>query len=266
MAEGNGGAEANPLLENGPLPAFDRVEAEHVEPAVRKLLAELESELSRIEESAAPSYLQVIAPLESLNDRLGAVWGAVGHLMGVRNSDALREAYEAVQGEVVAFGLRQGQSRPIYDALVALEASDEYAQLDAAQRRIVDELIRGARHAGVALEGAEKERFNEIQQALAQLSTEFSNHVLDATKAFSITVRESNQMAGTPESLRELTAQAAREAGEADADAVNGPWRLTLDAPCLIPFLEHARTGACASSSIARTSPGRAQGTSTTRP
>jgi oligopeptidase A len=37
---------------------------------------------------------------------------------------------------------------------------------------------------GVALEGEAKERFNAIQQELAQLSTKFSNNVLDATKAF----------------------------------------------------------------------------------
>jgi Zn-dependent oligopeptidase len=35
---------------------------------------------------------------------------------------------------------------------------------------------------GVGLEGEAKERFNAIQQQLAQLSTKFSNNVLDATK------------------------------------------------------------------------------------
>jgi oligopeptidase A len=34
----------------------------------------------------------------------------------------------------------------------------------------------------VALEGEAKERYNAIQQQLAQLSTKFSNNVLDATK------------------------------------------------------------------------------------
>ena len=38
------------------------------------------------------------------------------------------------------------------------------------------------RHAVV--QGSAKERFNEIQQELSQLSTKFSNNLLDATKAF----------------------------------------------------------------------------------
>jgi hypothetical protein len=36
---------------------------------------------------------------------------------------------------------------------------------------------------GAALDGAEKERYNEIATELSALSTEFSNNVLDATKA-----------------------------------------------------------------------------------
>lgn len=39
----------------------------------------------------------------------------------------------------------------------------------------------------VGLEGADKERFNEIKMRLAELSTKFSNNVLDATKAFGMT-------------------------------------------------------------------------------
>lgn len=35
-----------------------------------------------------------------------------------------------------------------------------------------------------AAQGSAKERFNEIQQELSQLSTKFSNNLLDATKAF----------------------------------------------------------------------------------
>jgi hypothetical protein len=51
--------------------------------------------------------------------------------MGVKNSDALRDAYEAVQSEVVTYALRQGQSRPIYDALVALKDGPDWSKLDA---------------------------------------------------------------------------------------------------------------------------------------
>ncbi len=46
-------------------------------------------------------------------------------------------------------------------------------------------------------------------------------------------------MDGVPESLRQLAAQGARDHGEPEATAEAGPWRITLDAPVLMPFLEH---------------------------
>ena len=46
-------------------------------------------------------------------------------------------------------------------------------------------------------------------------------------------------MAGAPDILRALAAQSAAEEGEEGATAEAGPWRITLDAPVLLPFLEH---------------------------
>lgn len=57
-----------------------------------------------------------------------------------------------------------------------------WANLTEAQQRVVDIELRDFVLGGVALEGEEKERYNVIQQELAQLSTKFSNNVLDATK------------------------------------------------------------------------------------
>ena len=77
------------------------------------------------EKSAAPTWSGVVEPLERIGDRLATPWGVVGHLLGVKNSPALRNAHEAVQPDVVRFGLRVAQSKPLFDALVALEKSAE---------------------------------------------------------------------------------------------------------------------------------------------
>lgn len=54
----------------------------------------------------------------------------VNHLLGVQNSDALREAHQSVQPEVVGLFTRIGQSRPLYDAMVAIrETPAEWAKV-----------------------------------------------------------------------------------------------------------------------------------------
>jgi oligopeptidase A len=225
----------NPLLDERGLPRFGEIGAAHVEPGMRALLAELERELDALERDVRPSWQGVVEPLERLQDRLGTRWGIVGHLLGVKNEPALRAAHEAVQPDVVRFGMRVAQSRPIYDALVALQKGPDFAALDAAQRRIVEVLVRDAVLSGVGLEGAARERFNAIVTELAELQTRFSNHVLDATKAFALVLRDPADVAGLPESALELAAQSAREAGD------TGAWRLTLDQPSLVPALQHLK-------------------------
>ena len=58
--------------------------------------------------------------------------------------------------------------------------------MDPAQQRIVDAALKDAELSGVGLSGKQKETFNDIQRSLAELSPQFSTHVLAATKAFSL--------------------------------------------------------------------------------
>src|SRR5262249_25478588 len=126
-------------------------------------------------------------------------------------------------------------------ALKAIQTGEAWSGLDATQRRIVESLVRDAELSGVGLEGEPQARFNAIQTELAELSTRFSNHVLDATKAWALTLRTAEEIAGLPPSLLELAAQAARQAGEEEATAETGPWRITLEAPSYVPFMQHSR-------------------------
>jgi oligopeptidase A len=230
----------NPLLLPGPLPAFDKIRAEHVEPAIRALLADIETGLEELERTAEPTWAGLIEPLERLGERLRFAWGTVGHLMSVRNSKEMRAAHEAMQPEVVRVMSRISQSKPLYEAAKQLRDGPAFARLDGAQRRIVDKMVQSAELSGVGLEGAAKERFNAIRTELSDLSTKFSNAVLDSTKEFALDLFEHDDVAGLPESARQLAAHAAREAGHANATAEAGPWRITLDLPSLVPFLQHA--------------------------
>ncbi|MEO0480419.1 MAG: M3 family metallopeptidase [Planctomycetota bacterium] len=231
----------NPLL--GPLhqpPAFDRVETEHVEPGIRKLLEELKAGQASLEESATPTWEGLIEPLERLTEPLSQAWGVVSHLMGVRNSDELRAAHAAVQPEVVQAFTDLSQSKRLFELTKVLQNSDAYAAMAPAQKRILDQAVQGYELSGVALEGDEKTRFNEIQARSAELSTAFSNHVLDATKAVPLKLTSKDEVAGLPESTLQAAAQAATQNGEDGATAEDGPWHIPLDPTISMAFLQYA--------------------------
>jgi len=245
MPESSDDLKQNPLLVTDGLPRFDQIKPEHIVPAVRLVLAQAEQRLTEMEQRLSslnrPSWEDLIVPLEELDRPFDFAWKPIGHLFGVLNSPELRTAYETVLPEVVRFGLRASQSRPIYDAIVRLnqQAGDS---LVPARRRIVDQKLLSAKLSGIALEGAQRERFNAIAEELSQLSTDFSNHVLDATKAFELILTKPEEIEGLPPSLLQLAEQSYRQKNpEEKLQGSAGPWRITLDGPIVTPFLQHSR-------------------------
>jgi oligopeptidase A len=234
-------AIANPLLLGKGLPPFDQIAPAQVVPAITQLLAESGQSLSELESQVTPTWEGLVVPLTRLEERLTWTWGLIGHLMGVQNSPELRTAFETVQPQVVQFFNQLNQSQPLYQAFSALRESASWDTLDPAQQRIVEANLREAKLAGVGLVGASKERFNQIQQELAELSTQFSNHVLDATQAFKLKLTQPEDIEGLPASALSLAAQTARSEGEESATAESGPWIFTLDYPSYLPVMKYSQ-------------------------
>ncbi len=239
----------NPLLAADGLPRYDRIKSEHIVPAVRQLLSVAERELADIEQRLPhidrPSWEDVFTPLEQLDRPFDYAWKPVAHLFGVLNSPELRTAYEIVLPEVVRFGLRASQSRPIYEAVKRLKEQSGNT-LTPTRQRIVDQKLLSAELSGIELKGQQRERFNAIAEELSQLSTEFSNHVLDATKAFELILTQPDEVAGLPPSLLQLAAQSYNQSRKNSGNEVGtqgspeaGPWRITLEGPSVTPFLQH---------------------------
>ncbi len=231
----------NPLLNQAELPDFERIETSHVIPAVREAIRQGKVELETLQNLQNPTWDTFVLPLRRISRNLDRVWGAVNHLMGVKNSAELRTAHEEVQSEVVAFQLSIGQNRALFDSWQKLQASGAEQLPSGARKRIVASAIREAKLAGVALDGEAQKRFNEIQRDLAALATKFSNAVLDATKSFQILLKGPEEVAGLPQSWLASAAQAARAKGHSEASETNGPWLLTLDFPSYYPFLQHSQ-------------------------
>lgn len=238
----------NPLLVSEGLPRFDSIEPQHIQPAVQALLKQSQASLKKIEAQAEPSWQGLMQPLEELDHPWERSWGPVGHLLGVKNTPELREAYETVLPEIIAFSLSVKQSKPIYDAIKSLRNSKQWDELNHAQQRIVEKHLLSAELAGIALTGEKLTRFNEIATELSSLATNFANNVLDATKAFTLIITDATDVAGFPESLKQLTAQSYNSWDEKEADTEatpeQGPWRISLDFPCFGPFMQHCQNRA----------------------
>lgn len=236
----------NPLLSGAELPRYDEIQPGHVAEAVERMVQEVEQGLARIEADARPpSWSTVVEELNTLEEWFTRVWSPVGHLNAVKNSPELREVYQAAQPKVVALGLKMSQSAAVYAKLLAIKDGPGWNALDKGQRRAIEKSLLSAKLSGIALEGEKRARFNKIAEELSQLSTRFSNNVLDATKEFKLVLTSPDEVSGLTESAREMLAHSyARQNPPAKPDPANGPWLLTLDAPVYVAFMQSGKNRA----------------------
>ncbi len=224
----------NPLLDNRGLPAFKQIKAEHIEPAIDSILQDNRSAIDRILLESKPySWSNTLRPLEDLGERLSRIWSPVGHLHGVADSEELRQAYNACLPKLSSYWSELGQRQDLYDAYDSVANSAEYASLDIAAQKSIQNALRDFRLSGVALNDAEKSRYRDIVQQLSTLTTRFEENVLDATQAWHKHISDQGQLSGLPPSALALAKQMA------EAKQLDG-WLFSLEFPSYMPVISYA--------------------------
>ena len=224
----------NPLLDFSGLPRFAEIKPEHVAPAIEQLLADNRALVSRLlSAEVAPEWDEFVAPMEDANERVSRAWGPVGHLNAVMNSAELRAAYNANLPKITQYYAELGQNLALFKKFKALHDSPEFATLNGARQKIIENELRDFRLGGAELPEAKKARFLEIQERLAELSSRFSDNLLDATNDYSLLIESRDELNGLPEDVL----QTAREAAEAGGKF---GWLFTLKAPSYMPVMQFA--------------------------
>lgn len=223
----------NPLMQEFLYPPFLRIKADHIQPALEDALAKSKALIEHVSAQPNPSWKSLIVPLEDADDRINRIWSPVSHMNSVVSNDALRAAHDECLALLADYGTWVGQHEGLYKAYQALKDSPAFAILTSPQQRVITETLRNFELSGVALAAADKVRYGEIQSRLAELSSQFSNQLLDATQAYTKHVVSNEELAGLPESAQQAAAAEAQERG------LEG-YVFTLDIPSYLPVMMYA--------------------------
>jgi oligopeptidase A len=224
----------NPLLDFTGLPRFAEIRPEHVAPAIEKLLDENRALVARLlSDTVLPTWEAFVLPMEDANERLSRAWGPVGHLNAVMNSPELREVYNATLPKITQYYAELGQNLALFQKFKALRNSPEFEGLSAARMKIIENELRDFRLGGAELPDAQKARYLEIQERLSELSSRFSDNLLDATNDFTLVIENRDELSGLPDDVL----QAAQEAAQAQHKS---GWLFTLKAPSYMPVMQYA--------------------------
>ncbi|AAW86982.1 oligopeptidase A [Aliivibrio fischeri ES114] len=224
---------SNPLLTFTDLPPFSQIKPEHIQPAVEQAIADCRAKIEEVLASdVTPSWESIIVPLAETDDRLSRIWSPVSHLNSVKNSEAWREAYEACLPELSEYGTWVGQHKGLYEAYKSIKESEAFASLSQAQQKTIIDELRDFDLSGIGLPADQQKRYGEISKRSSELSSNFSNNVLDATMGWSKHITDEKELSGLPESAM-AAAKAAAEAKELDG------WLLTLEMPSYLPVMTY---------------------------
>ncbi len=234
------------IFNYGELPEFNKFSSDRINQEFPIVIEKINLDFKKIEKFLS-NYLEqenlewdkVINPLNEVNEILRWSWGVISHLNGVKNSESLREIYSKFLPEIINLSNKFGQSKIIYNALLKLKKTNNFDEI---KNRILDKEILEMEHRGISLNTDTQKEFNVISEKLGKLSTNFSNNVLDATNSWSLILNDKSQIDGVPERVLELMSISAHRYlnKEGEADAKDGPWRLSLDIPTYTAFMTYA--------------------------
>jgi len=231
--------ETNPLLNREFRIPFDRIKAEHVEPAVDELLRDARERLGELAaDPAERTFDNTLLALEDVTEKLGYAMEIAGHLESVATTPELRAAYNAVQPPVSEFYSSIPLNEDLWKQLKRYAGATEAKQLSGTRARFLTKTLDQFRRSGADLDEAGKQRLAEINVELTRRTTKFSENVLDATNDFELIIEDESKLAGLPSSAIDAARESAEQKGKKG-------WRFTLQAPSYIAvmaYLDDAET------------------------
>ncbi|NNH39210.1 M3 family metallopeptidase [Acinetobacter sp. ANC 4280] len=217
-----------------PVPQFDQIQLADLKQQIEQAIQQGQNFLNNLTE--VPDSIQalqaVLDQVDTLENNMSESWGVLSHLNAVMNNAETRELYQSLLPALSEYYTKLGQHTVLYQTYQHVHDAPQFNTLPAAHKSAIKLALRDFKLSGVALEGEAKIRYAEISARLSQLSSDFSNHVLDATQAYFKPLAE-EQLKGLPQSSIDLLKQYGQQRELEQAVA-------TLDIPSYLAIMTYA--------------------------
>ena len=223
---------SNPLLNYTGLPAFSKIKPEHIKPAVEAVIKTCRETIEEVSQIENPTWENFYLPQAAAGDQFSRAWSPVGHLNAVKNSPELREAYQTCLPLLSEYSTWAGQHKGLYEGYLKLKNSPAFESYSLAQKKAIENSLRDFELSGISLPEDKQKRYGEISARLSELSSDFSNNVLDATMGWDIVITDESQLKGLTESALEAAKLSAESKGKKG-------YRFTLEFPSYYPVLTY---------------------------
>jgi len=233
----------NPLLTkshhaHGAFP-FDQLRKEHFLPALNEALRLAKHNLEVVRQSTeSASFENTILALETGSEAVGRVSTIFFNLVGTNSDEEIQAMAREISPKLADFSSDVLLDGVLFQRVKAVWENREKLGLKGEELRLTEKSYKDFARNGGLLDDKTKSALREVDQQLATLAPEFSDHVLNATNEFKMWLDKIEDLEGLPESTVEAAAIAAKE--EASKGKQEGQWLFTLHGPSYVPFLTYS--------------------------
>ncbi|MGK0184587.1 MAG: oligopeptidase A [Verrucomicrobiales bacterium] len=229
----------NPFLEKDFLIRWSTLTPDYIEADISVAMKDAGERLDAVAsvDRGRLTYENTLLAFDNATVSLSEAWGKVGHLDSVCNSDALREVYNKMLPSVTEFYAKIHLNDSLWDVFKTFEKTPEAQALTGIHKRHLEDTMADFRESGADLPKEKKQRLEQLETELAQITQKFSENVLDSTNAYDLVIDDESRLAGLPATALATALQDAKRKEIATDE--NPKWRFTLQMPSYFPVMQY---------------------------
>ena len=170
---------------------------------LEELLNNSRVEVEKLLEIKNKTYKNFVLPFAEIGEKINEFITPIFHLDSVKNSKITSKVYEECLPLISKYESEISQNENIYTSFKNIQ-SNEKSTLSNIQLKVLENEIRDFELSGCQLENNKKQRLEEIDLALGELSHKFSQNILEATNSFSLIIENFEDVKEIPKSDLEL--------------------------------------------------------------
>ena len=201
---------------------------------LKKIVESNNKTIERLLKNETKTYKNFVKPLEMMEERLDQFFTPLSHLNSVNNSDKTQDIYTQSLPIITEYSTKLSQNIDIYNAYKEIYKAEKDL-LNDEQNRVLELNIQHFELSGAHLDTKIKERLQEINIKLSELSNNFSQNLLDATNAYDKIITNEKDVEGIPPS--------DKESAKYEEDGVI-KYKFTLQMPSYIAYMTYGQNSA----------------------
>lgn len=214
------------------LPAFDEIEVDDFEPAILAAMEKAEKDYQTIADNPEKaSFKNTMIPMEQISLDLDRVFILYSIWSSNLSSPEIQEVEKKMASKLAAFEDRVVQNKKLFDRINALHTAKN-SKFSKEQKRLIWDYYTSFMKRGAALSEADKKKVAEINKKQAELTTQFSQNLLNDENEDHLLLTNKEDLKGLPDWL----VNSAKE--EADKRKMQG-WVIANTRSSMQPFVTY---------------------------